>query len=154
MSSLFNRKLLLIFAFFTAGVFLYQYSPFISLLILPLSFLSLKFSKKRAIVLILSALMFFAGGMYTLLTEYISYTKADAAIGKECEIKGVVISIPETETYGQSAVCLTEYGKIRLMTSKPILKYKDEITFRAKCYYPGEKSRKLCFDYPLYLKSE
>ena len=154
MSSLFNRKLLLIFAFFTAGVFLYQYSPFISLLLFPLSILSLKFSKKRAIVLILSALMFFAGGMYTLLTEYISYTKADAAIGKECEIKGVLISIPETETYGQSAVCLTEYGKIRLMTSKPILKYKDEITFRAKCYYPGEKSRKLCFDYPLYLKSE
>ena len=149
-----NRKLAVILAFFVAGVFLYQYSPFLTLILFPLSLLSVKFAKNRTAILIFAVFMFFAGGMYTSLTESLNYKKAAIIEGTEQEISGTIISIPEVETYGQSAVCLTEYGKIRLMTSMPILSYKDEVTFHAKCYYPEEKSRSFQFDYPKYLKSE
>ncbi|MBR6719699.1 MAG: ComEC/Rec2 family competence protein [Clostridia bacterium] len=152
--SILNRKLALIFTGFTAGVFLYQYSPFLTLILLPLALISLKITGKRGIVLILTVSMFFLGGTYTLLTEKIGYRKADKIAGIETEITGTVISIPEVESYGQSAVCRTKYGKIRLMTSEPILRYKDNVTFTSKSYYPEEKSRPFAFDYPLYLKSE
>ncbi len=149
-----NRKLTLIIAFFIAGVFLYQYSPFLTLLLLPLSLISLIFLKKRGIVLVLATIMFFTGGMYVKNTDKINRSRTEPLTKEEMLISGTIISIPEAENYGQSAICLTEYGKIRLMTAEPILKYKDNVTFRSKCYYPAEKSRPFAFDYPGYLKSD
>lgn len=154
MSNILNRKLLLIFLGFTAGVFLYQYSPFLTLLLLPFALISLKFTGRKGIVLILSVAMFFAAGNYTALRDSESYEKSAPVCDVDAEISGTVISIPEPESYGQSAVVKTKYGKIRLMTNEPVLRYKDNLTFRAKCYRPEEKIRPLSFDYPLYLKSE
>lgn len=152
--SILNRRLALIFTGFTAGVFLYQYSPFLTLVLLPLSFIMLKIAGKRALSLILAVLMFFAGGAYTSFTEKSGYRKAETVAGIETEIQGTIISLPEIESYGQSAVCKTKYGNIRLMTSEPVLKYKDNVTFTAKCYYPEKKSRPFAFDYPRYLKTD
>ncbi|MDO5478320.1 MAG: ComEC family competence protein, partial [Clostridia bacterium] len=152
--SILNRRLALIFTGFTAGVFLYQYSPFLTLVLLPLSFIMLKIAGKRALSLILAVLMFFAGGAYTSFTEKSGYRKAETVAGIETEIQGTIISLPEIESYGQSAVCKTNYGNIRLMTSEPVLKYKDNVTFTAKCYYPEKKSRPFAFDYPRYLKTD
>ena len=152
--SILNRRLALIFTGFTAGVFLYQYSPFLTLVLLPLSLIMLKFTGKRATALIIAVLMFFAGGAYTLLTEKSGLVKSEKIAGIETEIQGTIISIPENESYGQSAVCKTKYGNIRLMTSEPVLEYKDSVTFTSKCYYPDEKSRPFAFDYPLYLRTK
>ena len=116
--SILNRKLFLITAGFTAGVFLYQYSPFLTLFLLPVSLISLKFSGKRAIALILSVLMFFLGGIYTFLTDTQNHEKSKVICDVDAEISGVVISVPEIESYGQSATVKTEYGNIRLMTNE------------------------------------
>ncbi len=136
------------------GVFLYQYSLFLTLILIPLSFLSLFLLGKKGIALILSAFFFFMGGTYTLITEKVNLAKAHPFTESEKSITGTVISIPETESYGQSAVLLSEGVKIRLMTSEGVLKYKDTVSFMGKCSFPEEKSRPLAFDYNTYLKSE
>ncbi len=152
--SIFSKRPALVLISFILGVFLYRYSLFLSLLFLALSLLSLIFLGKKGLVLILCAVLFSFGGLYTSSTEKSKTNEAQSLLDKTDYIKGTVISIPEEEIYGFSAIVDSDGGKIFLMTKESTFKYKDEIILKGKFSLPDKKSRSFDFDYSDYLKSK
>ncbi len=136
------------------GVFLYQYSLFITLLLLPFALISLKFLGKKGVALILSVIFFFLGGFYTDFTEKRNISKAEPLTLSEKIHTGTVITVPESESYGQSAVVECDGVRIFLMTRESKLNYKDYISFKGICSFPDSKSRPFAFNYSAYLKTD
>ncbi len=152
--SMFSKRPALTLISFILGVFLKRYSLFLSLVFLCLSLLSLVFLKKKGLVFLLCTLLFTAGGLHTTWTEAIKTNDASSLLEETDFLKGTVISIPEKENYGKSAVVSVGGVKIFLMTGQDDIKYKDEIMFKGSFSLPDEKSRSFDFDYPSYLKSK
>ncbi len=152
--SIFKKRPALVLISFILGVFLFRYSLFVMLPFLLLSLISLIFLKKRGLLLVLSALLFAFGGIYTNSVNIVSTQKVLPLLEEEGFIKGTVISLPENEEYGKSAIINADGCKIFLMAKDCDFTYKDEISFRGNFSLPGGKARSFDFDYSSYLKGK
>ena len=153
MNHLLLRKFFLFGLSNLVGVFFYKYSLLIFAFSLIASFI-LSLKNKKYLILILASFFILAGGIYTNICDKKAYEKAAPLLSGESFYSAKVISIPESESYGMSAIIECDGIRLKLMTNDERLSYGDIVSFSATAKLPDTNSRDGDFNYRTYLKSK